>query len=122
MNLEIQCGPLHMNLHLTLTLSPPIRWERRGNSRRTRTVLWKPASIRQVQGFNAGIFRGILTPSLSPEGARVPCPFFPLWSVECGIRSPRSKVIIRLNPTKKTWIALSREDREATRQDTNDTY
>ena len=57
--------PLPMNPHLTLTLSPPIRWERRGNSRRTRTVLWKPESIRQVQGFNARNFRGILTLTLS---------------------------------------------------------
>src|SRR5215469_16452001 len=28
------CGSYSARTHLTLTLSPPIRWERRGNSRR----------------------------------------------------------------------------------------
>jgi hypothetical protein len=36
-----------MNPHLTLTLSPPIGWEGRGNSRRTRPVLRGPAGWRQ---------------------------------------------------------------------------
>ena len=34
----------HKNPHLTLTLSPPIGWERRGNSSRTRTVLANPTA------------------------------------------------------------------------------
>ncbi len=46
-------APLPTNPHLTLTLSPPIGRERRGNSKRTRTVLSKPASKSQVYGFNA---------------------------------------------------------------------
>ncbi len=46
------------NPHLTLTLSPPIGWERRGNSKRTPIVLWKKWGQRQVQGFNARIFSG----------------------------------------------------------------
>ncbi len=38
--------------HLTLTLSPPIRWERRGNSRRMLVVALIHGSKRLVQGFN----------------------------------------------------------------------
>jgi len=44
---------LPMNPHLTLTLSPPIGWERRGNSGRMRSVARKLAEQRQVQGNNA---------------------------------------------------------------------
>ncbi|MGA2557046.1 MAG: tRNA epoxyqueuosine(34) reductase QueG [Verrucomicrobiota bacterium] len=52
-----------MNPHLTLTLSPPIGWERRGNSRRTRLVPRKFAEQRQVQGSNAQVaFGGNLCP------------------------------------------------------------
>jgi hypothetical protein len=42
-----------MNPHLTLTLSPPIGWERRGNSRRTRIVPRRSVEQRQVHGPNA---------------------------------------------------------------------
>ncbi len=67
--------------HLTPALSPPIRWERRGNppslrfgatsSRRTPIVTRKPVRMRQVQGFKARIFRGILTMNLKgQEGGR----------------------------------------------------
>jgi hypothetical protein len=44
-----------MNPHLTLTLSPPIGWEGRGNSRRTRTVLSKSAERRPIQGIKIKI-------------------------------------------------------------------
>ena len=44
---------LSMNPHLTLTLSPPIGWERRGNSRRTRIVPPRSVEQRQVHGPNA---------------------------------------------------------------------
>ena len=44
---------LSMNPHLTLTLSPPIGWERRGNSRRTRIVPRRSVEQRQVHGPNA---------------------------------------------------------------------
>jgi hypothetical protein len=37
-----------MNPHLTLTLSPPIGWERRGNSGRTRLVAWRSIVQGQV--------------------------------------------------------------------------
>ena len=47
--------------HLTLTLSPPIRWERRGNSRRAQRVTRETGSLRQVQGFNARSYRGNLS-------------------------------------------------------------
>jgi hypothetical protein len=39
--------------HLTLTLSPPIGWERRGNSRRTRIVPRRTVEQRQVHGPDA---------------------------------------------------------------------
>ena len=42
-----------MNPHLTLTLSPPIGWERRGNSSRTRIVPRRPVEQRRVHGPNA---------------------------------------------------------------------
>jgi hypothetical protein len=42
-----------MNPHLTLTLSPPIGWERRGNSKRTRIVPRKSVEQRQVHDPNA---------------------------------------------------------------------
>jgi hypothetical protein len=42
-----------MNPHLTLALSPPIGWERRGNSRRTRIVPPRSVEQRQVHGPNA---------------------------------------------------------------------
>jgi hypothetical protein len=42
-----------MNAHLTLALSPPIGWERRGNSRRTRIVPRRSVEQRQVHGPNA---------------------------------------------------------------------
>ena len=54
-------APLPMNPgdpYLTLTLSPPIRWERRGDSKRMPTVAWMSSHWRQVQGFNARIFSG----------------------------------------------------------------
>ena len=64
--------------HLTLALSPPIRWERRGNppsprlrrtgSRRMAAVARKSGRMRQVQGGKARIFRGILSP-LRGEGS-----------------------------------------------------
>ncbi len=57
--------------HLTLALSPPIRWERRGNppsprlrrtgSKRMAAVARKSGRRRQVQGFKARIFRGKLS-------------------------------------------------------------
>ena len=54
--------------HLTLTLSPPIRMgaerEQQAGSVRNRKVVWQG----QVQGFNARILRGILSP---PNGERV---------------------------------------------------
>ena len=53
--------------HLTLALSPPIRWERRGKSRRMAAVARKSGRMRQVQGFKARIIRGILSP-LRGEG------------------------------------------------------
>ncbi len=36
--------------HLTLTLSPPIRWERRGNSRRAQRVTQETGSLRGAAG------------------------------------------------------------------------
>ena len=66
--------------HLTLALSPPIRWERRGNppsprlrrtgSRRMAAVARKSGRMRQVQGFKARIFRGILTMNLKGQEGR----------------------------------------------------
>jgi len=44
---------LSMNPHLTLTLSPPIGWERRGNGRRTRIVPRRSVEQRQVHGADA---------------------------------------------------------------------
>ena len=50
---------LSMNPHLTLTLSLPIGWERRGNSRRTRFVPPRSVEQRQVHGPNAGQNLGV---------------------------------------------------------------
>src|ERR1035441_7164327 len=44
---------LSINPHLTLTLSPPIGWERRGDRRRTRFVPRRSGEQRQVHGANA---------------------------------------------------------------------
>ncbi len=65
--------------NLTLALSPPIGWERRGNppsprlrrtgSRRMAAVARKSGRMRQVQGSKARIIRGILSP-LRGEGSR----------------------------------------------------
>ena len=44
---------LSMNPHLTLTLSPPMGWERRGNSRRTRIVPRSSVEQRRVHSPNA---------------------------------------------------------------------
>ncbi len=44
---------------LTLTLSPPIRWERRGKSKLGRMVTRETGSLRQIQGFNARMIRGL---------------------------------------------------------------
>jgi len=41
-----------MNPDLTLTLSPPIGWERRGNSRRIRIVPRRSVEQRRVHGPN----------------------------------------------------------------------
>ncbi len=67
--------PLHElggDPHLTLTLSPPIGWERRGTSKRMPTVAWKSSHWRRVQGFNARIFSG---KSLIVEGRGRPQSF-----------------------------------------------
>jgi len=37
--------------HLTLTLSPPIQWERRGDSKRTSLILRNPKGKQRVQEF-----------------------------------------------------------------------
>ncbi|MGA2555892.1 MAG: hypothetical protein ABSG04_06410, partial [Verrucomicrobiota bacterium] len=47
-----------MKPHLTLTLSPPIGWERRGNSRRTPIVPREFAEQRQARGSNAQVAVG----------------------------------------------------------------
>ncbi len=44
---------LSMNPHLTLALSPPIGWERRGNRRRTRVLPRRPVEQRPVHGSHA---------------------------------------------------------------------
>ncbi len=54
--------------HLTLALSPPIGWERRGKSKRMAAVARMPGRMRQVQGSKARIIRGILSP-LRGEGS-----------------------------------------------------
>ena len=46
-------GLVSTNPHLTLTLSPPIEWERRGKSRRTRLGLRKFVERRQNRAFKA---------------------------------------------------------------------
>jgi len=69
------------NPHLTLTLSPPIGWERRGNSRRKRLISRKFAKQRQVQGSNAQVAFGgnlcqphdgnaALSPARMPDGGQ----------------------------------------------------
>ena len=56
--------------YLTLTLSPPIGWERRGDSKRMPTVAWMSSHRRRVQGSNARILLG---KSLhEPERCRLP--------------------------------------------------
>ena len=57
---EWQFPALSMDPHLTLTLSPPIGWERRGNGRRTRLVLRSCVEQRQIHDPEAG-FPGTLT-------------------------------------------------------------
>ena len=61
-----------MNPHLTLTLSPPIRWERRGNSHRTCFCGRMSVGRTPVQGFNARMFRGIITPAFAKATAGRP--------------------------------------------------
>ena len=65
---------LPMNPHLTLTLSPPIGWERRGNSRRTRLVPRKFAEQRQVQGSNAQVAFGKISARRSRQCGVEPPP------------------------------------------------
>jgi len=47
--------PPFMNPHLTLTLSPPIGWERRGKSGWTRMVPCRSGEQRQAQGVKIKI-------------------------------------------------------------------
>ena len=49
--------PNEKDPHLTLTLSPPIGWERRGKSKLGRMVTRETGSLRQIQGFNARMIR-----------------------------------------------------------------